>query len=251
MSEVALIVNTIAKNSDIWPMFFGQLAVNIPSQFFANKYVFLDEKEELIPEDYTASIFSMRDKYRDQFLSCIDTVKEPYCIYISEDYVLYDKIQADLISGYKSVLEKEPDISFVRLMRGGAYDLDWPRYKHYSDLHEISNFVPYFYSNQTSLWRTSDLKKIHKEGPNLHIAGLKMEEQFEPAATKTCQELGIRGLYCYHDEQKRGIYHYDSTVFPYIATALVKGKWNLSEYPSELSSLLECYQIDSSIRGAV
>jgi hypothetical protein len=38
-------------------------------------------------------------------------------------------------------------------------------------------------------------------------------------------------------------------VYPYIATAIIKGKWNLSEYPIELGDLLSEYKIDKSIRG--
>ena len=52
--------------------------------------------------------------------------------------------------------------------------------------------------------------------------------------------------YCYHGEPKRGIYHYDTIVFPHICTALVKGQWNIAEYTIELSPLLKEYNIDDS-----
>ena len=44
--------------------------------------------------------------------------------------------------------------------------------------------------------------------------------------------------------KQRGIYHFDSLVYPYIATAIVKGKWNFQEYP-ELKKLLDSYNIKS------
>ena len=72
---------------------------------------------------------------------------------------------------------------------------------------------------------------------------------FELQATKTCEKLGIRGTFCYYDEPKRGIYHHDSSTFPHICTALVKGKWNLSEYKEELGPLLVEYGIDVNKRG--
>jgi hypothetical protein len=59
----------------------------------------------------------------------------------------------------------------------------------------------------------------------------------------------ISGLYYYNEEPKRGGNHYDSSIYPYIATALVKGKWNLSEYKKELGTLLEQYNIDKDLRG--
>jgi hypothetical protein len=56
-------------------------------------------------------------------------------------------------------------------------------------------------------------------------------------------------LYYYNEEKKRGLNHYDSSIYPYIATALVRGKWNLSEYNFELKPLLEKYKIEINLRG--
>jgi hypothetical protein len=61
----------------------------------------------------------------------------------------------------------------------------------------------------------------------------------------------IKGLCHYNNEPKRGENHYDSDVYPYIATALVKGKWIMSEYSFELGSILEKYNIDINKRGAI
>ena len=76
-----------------------------------------------------------------------------------------------------------------------------------------------------------------------------MSQQLEILANNTCRILDMQGLFCYHGEEKRGLYHHDTIVFPYIATALVKGKWNVSEYPEELSALLKEYNINPDIRG--
>ena len=43
--------------------------------------------------------------------------------------------------------------------------------------------------------------------------------------------------------------HWDSKTYPYIATAIVKGKWNLSEYQSELGFILNSNRVDLSARG--
>ena len=93
------------------------------------------------------------------------------------------------------------------------------------------------------------MKKIHELGPNLHIANKDWQNSFEFQASKTCRELGIQGLFCYYGENKRGMYHYDSSVFPHISTALVKGRLNMTEYPSEMSKLIKKYKIDITKRG--
>ena len=43
--------------------------------------------------------------------------------------------------------------------------------------------------------------------------------------------------------------HYDSEIVPYIASALVKGKWNMSEYSKELIPLIDKYNININERG--
>jgi hypothetical protein len=47
------------------------------------------------------------------------------------------------------------------------------------------------------------------------------------------------------------MYHWDSDVYPYVATAVVKGKWSYSEYVDELTELLGEYEIDPDVRGKV
>jgi hypothetical protein len=51
------------------------------------------------------------------------------------------------------------------------------------------------------------------------------------------------------DEKRRGAYHYDSFVYPYVATAINKGKWNLNEYTEELNPIFAEYNINPFERG--
>ena len=109
--------------------------------------------------------------------------------------------------------------------------------------------LEYFFSQNTAIWRRNDLEKIHELGPDLHIANLRTNLQFEVEANMVCKGLNLKGLYAYHGEPKRGKYHYDSSVFPYIATAIIKGKWNLWQYNVELNHLLKKYNVDPNVRG--
>ena len=51
------------------------------------------------------------------------------------------------------------------------------------------------------------------------------------------------------NENRRGSLHYDSSVFPYIATAITKCKWNYNQYKVELDNLFEQYNINPFERG--
>ena len=106
MSKIALIVNTISKNKDIWDMFFDQIDRHVPESFFSNRYIFVDKSDDMLPSSYKVIYYDTAKKYRDQFLSGVQHVKEEFCIYISEDYILYENIRSDLIQNYRTVLEE-------------------------------------------------------------------------------------------------------------------------------------------------
>lgn len=231
-------------------MFFEQLNKHLPKNLFNQKHVFVNKCDYDIPEDYKVSYFDSDKLYREQFLSCITDVKDEFCVYISEDYILYDDVEGGLINEFVTVLKNNSDISFVRFMRGGTVDL-MHKYKSHERLYKLYNYLPYFYTNQAALWRTRDLEEIHVQGPALHIGNEDYENSFEFQATKTCEKLGIEGAFYHNNEPKRGLYHYDTEIFPHVSTALVKGKWNISEYKKELVPLLEKYDIDVSARGSV
>ena len=52
-----------------------------------------------------------------------------------------------------------------------------------------------------------------------------------------------------HEDIKRGMGHFDTRDFPHISTAIVKGKWNISEYPVEIQRLVRRYGISLADRG--
>ena len=58
---------------------------------------------------------------------------------------------------------------------------------------------------------------------------------FEKQVSTAC--LHFKYFNCFmastDQDKKRGLFHYDSNIFPYIATAIVKGKWNYSEYKND------------------
>ena len=129
--------------------------------------------------------------------------------------------------------------------KGGLYAEDHKhhRFEPYKDLYKIPHDPNYVFAVQPSMWRTEDLLTVYSETDIDHI------HEFEHMASQVCKQLDIFGLYCYHGESKRGMYHWDSSVYPYIATAIVKGKWNMSEYKNELTPLLEENNINAEERG--
>ena len=136
-------------------------------------------------------------------------------------------------------------MSFIRPIKG----IEYGEPEISSNIYLMNNENMYFFSQISAIWRTRDLELIHEHSPKSGMAFKKAGPQMELVGNDTCRKLDIKGVFYYAGEQKRGMHHYDSSVFPFIASAIVKGKWNLSEYPEELGSLLDEYEIDPTIRG--
>ena len=97
---------------------------------------------------------------------------------------------------------------------------------------------------QTSIWKTKDYIELLK-----NVREQKWLET--PRYFEYMSKNNIKGLCHYDNEPKRGGNHWDSNVYPYIATALVKGKWVMSEYENELYPILKENSIDINKRGLI
>ena len=144
-----------------------------------------------------------------------------------------------------TIPDNKGEIDFVKLIKGGInddipYDLLKSPY-----LFKIPQNAQYLYANQPSVWKTSRLKQVfeHTFSPTIR--------EFETGAQATCRSLNIKGCYTYNNEGKRGELHWDSSIYPYVATAIVKGKWNTSQYPFELGTLFKEYGLTPSTRGEI
>lgn len=238
--DYAIVVNANSNSKDIWPMFFGQL-----EKFYADQkiYVFSDIEDPII-EKYSVIKYDPLEMFRSQYLKCIQQVKEKFVLYLNDDYILYDKADEEKISDCVNVLQENNNISCIRFTRGPNFTLS----KFKDNLYYLTHNQEYFYSQTATLWKRDILEKIHFLGPDKHI-GLKGETHghFEYEANKICKDLDLSGLIYFDNEEKRGG-HYDSKIFPYIASALIKGRWNMSEYVNELSKLIKDYKIDITKR---
>lgn len=240
INDLALVVNTNSCNSDIWEMFYEQLNKYWPEN---NSYSFCDIN---IPYNTKTILYDINLSYRDQYLSCIKQIKEKYCLSFNEDYIIYNILEFDTILKYINILESS-SYSFIRFTSTKEFHTT----KKVTDtLREVPFYSSNVFSQTLTLWKTSVLKEIHEKTPNGEI-GIKGETKghFEQFANQTCLRLGIDGLCHYDNEPKRGQVHFDNRVIPYIASMLVKGKVNISEYKKELQPLINEYKFSTAARG--
>lgn len=227
------VVYTNSNCSDVFIPFYGQ-----------------KKKHSLFPlcviSDYTPKtdldvklfVYGNDEPYYSVWIEALNRFNEEYFIYLQEDFYLYNDIDTTKILNYKKILS-ESDYSFVRLLKSGRVLGDK---KIGENLYEIESSNLDIFSMQATIWKTKDYIKIMeavKENKWLEIDRYK-EEMIK---------LNMRGLYHYDGERKRGGNHWDSNVYPYIATAIVRGKWNIREYSEYLQPLAKEYKIDLNKRG--
>lgn len=213
---------------DVWVPFFGRLKKYMPH----NKiYVCVNKNDEILSE-YSIILYDDSKTYTERLLNCINKFEEDVFLFIHEDMILYDAPNNEKLNEYYSYVKNKKADSIKLIYAGSKYarsDFDITLVKN-----EFSKF-----SIQPTIISKNHIIKILSKIGCLNIW------DFEKAVLQTELDFMVyRG-----DENKRGIYHYDSFVYPYIATAINKGKWNVSEYKIEIDSLFKDYDINSNIRG--
>jgi hypothetical protein len=226
---------TNSNTSDVWDMFYEQ-----NRKFCSYPLYLLSDVPHNGKKYKNIYIYKNTQPYWKTWVQTLEDINPEFFIYLQEDFVLYDKVNEEKINEYKQFLKENPKYSFVRLLKSGSLQA----IQSGETLFDIESDNQNIFSMQPTIWRTSDFIKIYKE--------VKASKWFENETyVQKCIELNIKGLYHHNNEPKRGQNHYDSDVYPYIATALVKGKWNTSEYSKELNLLLKEYNINKEIRGTI
>ena len=226
--SVPIIVYTHTDMKDIWPMFFGQLKKYIGD---TKVYVAVNKDDTQI-SDYIRIIYDDTKEYTERWKEILDKVDEETFMFMHEDMILFDKIDYQLLEKYIEYVKDDYVESIKLILAGDKFD-EWV-----IDKTLITNQYAKF-----SIQPTITTKKVFKGHidilPPLNIW------QFEEAVVSYGKDFMVR----LGGERKRGMYHYDSLVFPYIATAINKGKWNLIEYQDELNPMFEEYNINPFERG--
>ena len=239
--NLAVIMYSHSSYSDAWQMFMGQFDKYFPKE--VKRYVFVDDDKGIVGENWTTVLYKDSDSYNERFSHCLKSVSEDYCILNHEDMPLYSEPNFGELKRCLNILESEQKLHYIRLIKGGEFR-DIP-YNSVPNLFSIPHDSQSIFAIQPTLWKTEKLKVVYQETKVDNI------RQFEPQSQNTCRQNSIYGAYYFDSEPKRGLYHHDSSIYPYVATAIVKGRWNLAEYYFEITELAKEYNIDLKERGTL
>lgn len=229
------IAYTNSNCSDLWNIFQkqNQKYTTIPLYMISDKVVDCIDDDKLF-------IYNNENDYYNVWVEALKKFDSDYFIYLQEDFILYDKVDDEKLNECLELLKQSPNYSFVRLIKSGRLR----EKKIFDNLYEIESSNPNIFSMQATIWRTKDYISLMEKVKDPKW----LENDKYP---KEMLEMGMKGLYYYKGESKRGQNHCDSSIYPYIATALVRGKWNTSEYNNELIPIFLDSSIDKNKRGEI
>ena len=225
--NVPIVVYTHTDMVDTWDMFFTQLKKYLPE---SKIYVGVDKEHSDLSE-YNQITYDDTKEYTHRWKDILSKLDEDIFLFLHEDMVLFDEVNSDYIKRY------------YNLVNSGKVDSIKMAYTNSTNpASDIDNtLIQSAFSIQPTLISKKSFVSLVESVPSLNI--WKFEEAIESNDNHYMVRLG--------NEKQRGIYHCDSIVFPYIATAINKGKWNMSEYREELDKLFGEYNINPFERGII
>lgn len=233
---IGQIAYTNSKCRDLWEMFVIQNRRHCSMPL----YVISDKKLDVFGYD-DIFLYLNSDSYYKVWIEATQKFGEDYFIYLQEDFILYSNVNQEKINEYIEFLHNHPEYSFVRLLKSGNL-----HNKQLSPtLFEIESTNINVFAMQATIWRSADYMRL------MDVAKSPRWLETDVDYRNIMISLNMKGAYHYDDEPKRGSAHYNSSVYPYVATALVRSKWNIKEYSYELGKILKEYNIDINKRGII
>jgi len=222
--------------SDIWPVMFGQSEKYLKGK---KKYLITNESHDNVSDDWVVINYDDKKPYQQRVYESLEKVKEDVIIFHHEDMFLMNEPKWETMDKLVNLVSSDK-ITLIKLIKA-SYDSD---FHNEFDKHIFYNPKNLLFAIQPTIIKKENLIKIYKytNGNNIW--------EFEKNSNSLVEFLGYLSCY-YHEgeEKKRGLFHWDSLVYPYVATAVVKGEWDYQSYPKILSQILIEYEIDPNKRG--
>lgn len=222
--------------SDIWPLMFGQSNKFLQDK---KKYLITNSVGDKETGDWNIILYEDTDKYQMRVYKSLQQIKEEIIIFHHEDMFLIDYPK-------QNVMEK-----MINKVRAGTIDLIKVGKASYTGQKD-RQLEENLFINPSNLSFAIQPTVIKKEALINIYKATKGDSiwSFENNSNNYVNFINYTSCYYYEGtENKRGLFHWDSNLYPYMATAVVKGKWDYECYPNELEALLKEYKIDPNIRG--
>lgn len=245
IQDLPWITHTHTDYYDVCRIYNGEMPDFLWGKKFWDNHFYLINKEHYRLKEklnLPGSIFYYDEDlpYPIRLINILSNIDSELIVFDHEDMILYKKANLEKIN--KSIdLMLINNIDSIRFLKN-----DNARFIKIDDESAIEIIDPkskWIFSIQSSIWRKDVLIKILKKNIFSNMW------QLESRSQKVIKNLKVKCAVLSGFGKKRGLLHFDSTYYPYIATAIFKGKWTTSEYETELNRLFKKYSINPSQRG--
>lgn len=238
MNQLEIILYSHIDYLDVCEVFFHQMKKYMPNFDIT---ILINQDSDKIPQNYKKIFYDDNLPYRSRLLESLKKVDSNVILFIHEDMFLYDNINEKVIFEFVDLIY-ENKVDLIKLIK-----TDGHRGKSQIHPNLVKSPSNNLFSIQPTLCKRTTLIKILENVNGSSIYDI------EYNVSKTCNDLGFSNSFMSScdDEPKRGSAHFDSHIFPYVATAINKGRWNFMEYNKELSDILNETKIDENIRGVI
>lgn len=221
-----IIIYSHSSYSDVWPLILGQFEKYMPQQ---RVYLFTDQ--DPLRGDYEVFLYDDDKNYNDRMLQCLQQIEDSIVLFTHEDMPLFSEPDVDQLNNYYNHIEKGMADSIKLIFAGWHLKSKTSSFDISLSKNKLSKF-----SIQPTLINTKALIKILKRYPSQNL--WKLEQKIAKSLFHPFKE------YCCNLKGDKHGNHFDCPVYPYIATAIVKGKWNFEQYKI-LKPMLDEYKIRS------
>jgi hypothetical protein len=186
-----------------------------------------------IPNYYKVLGYSETESYTKRLLSVLGQVKEEFVLFTHEDMPLIKTPVTNSFFEAMELLKSHPQNAVVRLTRvGPGLNVNLERPSRLPYFIPVMPWSRWKFSVQPSIWKRKHLLELLRNVPSGSVW------DFEVRGQAAFNALKLRSFQPISAGKRRGKHHWDSLLYPYIATAVVKGRWNVMEYP-ELECLIQ------------
>jgi len=232
LDSLTIVTHTHTDCRELWNPYFDSY-----EKFFNhnNHIVLINEFTEQIP--HKQIVYSDTTKYSDRVLNTLVNVPTPYTLLDFEDMFLYDNVNVAELERIIEVMDHNSEIFYTRLIKSGIRSS-----REFQNNLFAMDAGDFLFSLTPTIWKPDQLCKLLHELQNLTIWELEVQ------GSALLSSRSVKALYYFDNSKTRGG-HYDSTIYPHICSAILKGKWNLSEYSDVLLPIIQAYKINIDERG--
>jgi len=223
--------------SDAWPIMKGQADKYLKGK---RKVLFTNEIGNHDFSDWEVVLYDDSLPYQKRVASCLKKIDDEYVILHHEDMIFVDKPNFEVIEQQLLPLIEKNEIDIVKFCKASYSGTEHEKVGE----NLFRNPKNLSYAVQPALIRKEVMYKIanNTKGSNIW--------KFEVNSVNIVNFLNYNSVYYYNgSEKKRGMFHWDSSIYPYLNSGILKGKWDYSMYRQELTTLMEQYGINPNERG--